>query len=154
MSFRDELIGAAGLISGLPKYLRQPLSIAEARDIVRRRLERRQTDFLELARDLIFGNPAAPYSALLRSAGCEFPDLDRLVRSDGVEGALVPLYRHGVFLTVDEFKGRRPVIRGSTTILVDPRSLRNPRAGQHYWTASSGSRGTPTSVPRDLTSQR
>jgi hypothetical protein len=154
MPFLEDLIGAAGLIAGIPGYLRHPLSLVEAREIVRRRLERRQGDFLELARRAMFGNPAGPYGALLRSAGCEFGDLQRLVDSDGVEGALAILYRHGVFLTVDEFKGRRTVVRGSTTIAVHPRSLRNPLAGRHYWTASSGSRGTPTSVPRDLTSQR
>jgi hypothetical protein len=154
MSFRDDVIGAAGLIAGLPGYLRHPLSLDEAQGAVRRRLEHREADFLHVARHAIFGNPTGPYATLLRSAGCELGDLDRLVRSEGVEGALMTLYRCGVFLTVAEFKGRRPVIRGSTTISVNPRLLRNPRAAQHYWTASSGSRGTPTSVPRDLTSQR
>jgi hypothetical protein len=150
----DDLIGAAGLIARLPGYLRHPLSLEEARAIVRRRLECREADFLDLARRAIFSNPASPYRALLRSAGCEPGDLERLVRSDGLEQALSTLYRNGVFLTVDEFKGRRAAVRGSATIPVHPGLLRNPLAGSHYWTASSGSGGAPTSVPRDLASHR
>jgi len=150
----DDLIGVAALVARLPGYLRHPLGVDEARAIVRQRFEHRDADFLDLVRRTIFGNPASPYAALLRSAGCEFGDLQRLVQIDGVEPALVTLYRRGVFLSVDEFKGRRPIIRGSSIISIEPRLLRNPLAGRHYWAASSGSRGTPTSVPRDLRSQR
>ena len=40
------------------------------------------------------------------------------VGQEGVEGALRTLFRHGVYLTVDEFKGRPPVQRGRATIEV------------------------------------
>ena len=42
-----------------------------------------------------------------------------------VEGALAILYGSGVYLTVDELKGRRPAIRGSTSVTVRPDLLRN-----------------------------
>ena len=95
------------LVGGLRRYLRNPLTLAEARATLRCRLERREADFLALARDAVFANPRSPYRALLRLAGCEYGDLERLVRRDGVEGALRALLRQGVYLTVDEFKGRR-----------------------------------------------
>jgi hypothetical protein len=47
------------------------------------------------------------------------------VKQEGVEGALRILYRHGVYLTVDEFKGRRPATRGNATVAVNPDLLRN-----------------------------
>ena len=103
-----------------------------------------------MARTAIYGNPASPYRQLLASAGCEYGDLARMVGERGVEGALHVLLRHGVYLTVNEFKGRRPVVRGETTIAVDPSRLRNPASAVHLWSQTSGSRGARTPVPIDL----
>jgi hypothetical protein len=50
------------------------------------------------------------------------------VKQEGVEGALRILYRHGVYLTVDEFKGRRPATRGNATVAVNPDLLRISRS--------------------------
>jgi hypothetical protein len=140
----------ARLLTGLRGYLRNLLTLDEARSIVRRRLERREDDFLALARDAIFANPTGPYRALLRLAGCEYGDLERLVRGDGVEGALGTLLRHGVYLTVDEFKGRRPVVRGAATLEAGPVRLQNPLATPHFWGMTGGSRGAATRLPLDL----
>jgi hypothetical protein len=65
------------LLFNLPALLRRPISIEEARQILRRRLERRADDFLELFRSAVIGNPASPYNALLRHAGCELGDVER-----------------------------------------------------------------------------
>jgi len=72
------------------------------------------------------------------------------VRQDGVEGALHSLFRHGVYLTVDEFKGRQPVVRGSTTMAMDPGQLRNPWSAIHAPVRSSGSRGPGNEFSIDL----
>lgn len=150
----DDLLLGFRLIHGLPAYLRQPLQPDEARAILRRRFERREADFLHLARQAIFANRTSPYRSLLRQVGCELGDLERLVGHDGVEGALRVLYRNGVYLSVDEFKGRRPAIRGSATIPIDPRRLRNSLAAPCAWAATSGSRGDATRVPLGLASIR
>jgi len=134
----------------LPGYLRHPLTVTEAHEIVAARLESRESDFLDLARRAIFEYPASPYRTLLHFAGCAYGDLERLVRQAGVEGALRTLCRAGVYLTVDEFKGRRPVIRGSTQITVDPAGLRNPLSVPHLRASTGGSRGVATSVQLDL----
>jgi hypothetical protein len=52
-----------------------------------------------------------------------------LVRRDGLEDALRALYRAGVYLTVDEFKGRRPIVRGGQTIPARLDALRNLGVG-------------------------
>jgi hypothetical protein len=115
---------------------------------LRHRLESREAALLDSTRR-IYTQPGNPYRALLESAGCELGDLGRLVARDGVEGALETLLRHGVYLTVDEFKGRRPVVRGSTTFRVDPVSLQNLNQG-NVRALTSGSRGPRTSVAIDL----
>jgi len=153
VSFADIAIGAR-FVSRLPSFLRHPLTLKEARQALRERLERREADFLVIVRRAVYEHPGSPYRDLLNLAGCEYGDLERLVTQDGVEGALRTLFRHGVYLTVDEFKGRRPVVRGSTTIAVDPDRFRNPHSRFHVVVSSSGSRGSGTSVPLDFASIR
>jgi hypothetical protein len=132
----------------LPLFLRRPLSLAEARGILGQRLDRREDDFLALARKAIYANPLSPYRSLLVSAGCGYQDLETLVRRDGVEGALATLVRRGVYLTVDEFKGRRPVRRGTAMVAVTPSGLRNPGSAASVLAKTGGSRspGTPIVV--------
>jgi hypothetical protein len=145
-----ELTMAARLLARLPSFLRRPLGLDEARAMLRRRLERRQEDFLAVVRGAIYDHAGSPYRPLLRGAGCEYGDLERMVRRDGVEGALRVLLRSGVYLTIDEFKGRRPAVRGTATLAVDPARLRNPRSGFHVAARSGGSRGEGTPVLLDL----
>jgi len=146
----DDAIMGARLLGGLRAHLRTPLTLPESRAILRQRLENRGTDFLALTKQAIFANRRSPYRALLRLAGCEYGDLERLVHLDGVEGALRVLLRRGVYLTVDEFKGKRPVVRGTTTLDAGPLLLQNPLATPHFWGMTGGSRGAATRLPLDL----
>jgi hypothetical protein len=146
----DEALMAARFLRDLPGFLRNPVIIQEARAALDRRFERREEDFVELLGRTIYGHARSPYRALLRHAGCELGDAARLVREEGVDGALGILLRRGVYLTVNEFKGRAPLRRGSATITVDAGSRRNPTSAYHGLGASSGSRGRPTVIPWDL----
>ena len=101
-------------------------------------------------RHAVYHNPSSANRQLLRHAGCELGDLENLVRSDGVEGALATLLRQGVYMTVDELKGRRPIVRGNTTIHVGPESLGNPLGRVEFHGKSGGSRGGGTNVPIGL----
>lgn len=137
-------------ILGLRRSFRPPIDSAFAQSSVRERFARRDQDFLALARRFIYASDTSPYRLLLRQAGCEYGELQGLVRRDGLEGALTALFRNGVFLTVDEFKGRRPVVRGSFRKAITPRDLTNPSAVLYFVGHSSGSRGEQTPVPFDL----
>src|SRR6185369_2699521 len=53
-------------------------------------------------------------------------------------------------LTVDEAKGRRPVVRGSLAVEPEPDMLTNPVAEQHVPVATSGSRGSRTVLLMDI----
>ncbi|HEY7727908.1 MAG TPA: hypothetical protein VID50_05595, partial [Candidatus Eisenbacteria bacterium] len=130
--------------------LRRPIQIEEARSALRRRLRQREADFLELARWGVYENPESPYHDLLRLAGCELGDLQRLVAQEGLEEALRRLYAGGVYLTVDELKGRRAAIRGRVAIRIDPARLLSPRVAPHLLSQTSGSRGTRSLIPISL----
>src|SRR6266436_3821859 len=100
----------------LRRFLKHPLTLADARRIVAERLAHREENFLRIVERSIFGNPASPYLALLRLAGCEYGDLARIVKRDGLDRALKTLRENGVYVSYEEFRGRTPIIRGATTI--------------------------------------
>ena len=146
----EDLVVGGRVLARLPGFLRARLTLDEARAIVRDRLAHREERFLSFMDSAVLGQPSSPYRRLLAEAGCERGDLAALVRSEGVEGALGALRRDGVYLSVDEFKQRAPVVRGSTRFDVDPAGLVNPRSVVHGVSESSGSRGPRTAVPIDL----
>jgi hypothetical protein len=150
----EDLAMGARFLWRLPGFLRRPVTLEEARATLRRRLARRAPDFLEFARSAIFGHLESPYGPLLTRAGCQYGDLERLVRGEGLEGALRALYRAGVYLTVDEMKGRQPVVRGTTTFALTPSHLRNPLSTTHFVAQSSGTRGPRTPIAIDFASVR
>jgi hypothetical protein len=143
----EDIAVGARLLWSLQAFLRNPISAEEALATVRRRLEQREADFLEMARRAIYESPGSPYRDLLTLAGCEYGDLERLTQQEGVEGALRLLLRRGVYLTVNELKGRQPVVRGSATLTVAPSQLLNPYSDAQLLKASGGSRGPRTPVP-------
>ena len=56
----DDLTMGTRLVGGLAAYLRNPLTLPEARAILRQRLENARADFLALAKHAIFANRRAP----------------------------------------------------------------------------------------------
>ena len=146
----DDLLIGAHLAVRLPGYLYRTIDLEGGSALIRRRIEEREASFLELAQRAIYAQPDSPYRALLEHAGCEPGDLVRLVQHEGVDGALLELLGKGVYLTIDEFKGRRPVQRGSLRLEVDLGLFRNPLSRQHIVSGSGGSRGPRLPVPLDL----
>lgn len=145
-----DLRTAVRLLARLPGFLRRPLGVDEARRELARRLATRGAVFLDLVRRAIYARDESPYARLLRHAGCEYGDLERLVRGDGVEGALRTLAATGVYLTADELRGRQPARRGALAIEVGPSRLRNPLVGCDLPTRSGGSRSRGTPVGWNL----
>jgi hypothetical protein len=140
----------AALLVRLPRFVNRRFTIDEARAIQAQRLRHREARFLEFMRRAVYATPGHPVRQLLDHAGCAYGDLEALVNGDGLEAALGTLLRRGVYVTVDEFKGRRPAVRGSTSIAIDPERMRNPLAAFHIRTRSGGSRSAGTPVPIDL----
>ena len=146
---RDDVVVGARFLTALPRFLRTPLSLGTMRAVLRDRFERREQHFLDRFAETM-RIPGSPYIRLANHAGITEDDVRASVKRDGVEETLLVLFRAGVYLAGDEFKGRRPVIRGSLEFTVDPASLVNPCAVVHGLSESSGSRGARTPVPMDL----
>jgi hypothetical protein len=60
------------------------------------------------------------------------------------------LARYGVYLTAEEFKGRRPVVRGGRTVALGPGDLHAADPARHFAIQTSAGRGAATIVPVDL----
>ncbi len=150
----SDAAAGARLLWSLPAFLRAPVHVEPARAMLDERLAHREVNFLAHVRTMVYRHARSPYLGLLKLAGCEYGDLERLVRREGIEGALHALLERGVYLTVEEFKGRQPTVRGSVTLRVSPEDLRNPMSTDHLLFQTSGSRGAPTPVPIDLADLR
>jgi hypothetical protein len=150
----SEILVGARFLARLPAFLRYRIDPSQAQEVLRRRLERRGEDFLALVRRAVYERPASLYRPMLRLAGCEYGDLEGLVNQRGVEEALRALLRAGVYLTVDELKRRRPIVRGGQLIEARPESLRNPLARADLLRHRSGSRGPQPPVPIGMAALR
>lgn len=135
-------------MSKLPGFLRQDIEPQTAKAILQNRLQNREARFLAIVKECIYALEKNPYLALLKHIGCEFEDLKNLVEKDGLEEALTNLLHQGVYLTVDEYKGRKPILRNNLHLTLSPGMLQNPRSALHIPVKSSGSRsaGTPMMI--------
>ena len=74
MSVFGEIRAGVTLAAGLRAFLNQRLTVARARDLIRRRLDRREEHFLGMIEAGIFTVRSSPYRSLLDMAGCSFGD--------------------------------------------------------------------------------
>lgn len=142
-----EILAGVRFLRRLPDFLRYRIDVPEARAVLRRRLDDRAADFLSLVRVAVYARPESLYRRVLGVAGCEYGDLERLVRQDGLESTLAALLRHGVYLTNDELKGRRAVVRSGTSIEARPNGLENPLVRSDLFRYRSGSRAPRRRCP-------
>jgi hypothetical protein len=137
-------------IWGLRGFLKHTLTLEEAKAIIKKRMEERETNFLRLVRKGIFGYPKSPYLPLMRLAKCEMGDIENMVKNKGLENTLRSLKEAGVYVTFEEFKGREPIVRGGKVIPVEARNFDNPYLSRYYEATTSGTTGAGTRVASDL----
>jgi len=146
----DDLKMAARYIWGLRGFLQHRLTPEEARRRIEDQLRNREKAFLNILEKGIFANPRSPYKKLLQHGRIEFADVVNLVQRHGVEGALTHLYEAEIYITIDEFKGRKPIERPGLQFAVKPQDFDNPFLAKHYEARSGGSRGVGTRIIIDL----
>jgi hypothetical protein len=124
----------------LVSALTNPLSMEEARELMKSREEDQAEKFLALCDSEIFGKDNSPYKRLFESAGYSRERLSHLVHSEGLERALSTLAADGVYLDIKEFKGQKPVVRPGLKMFFDA-SLTDISSGPSIPLLSSGSNG-------------
>lgn len=132
------------LPSALERFFSQTLDRTSAASAIHAALKSREERFLRLVQTEVFARADSPYLKLFRNAGCEMEDLEGLVRDEGLEGALSHLAGQGVYLSTEEFKGKRPVTRGSSSFMVRQKDLQPSQRSWGLPTESSGTSNRPT----------
>ena len=137
------------LSRSIVKWMRSPVVSSPLAEI-QKNLQRRESNFLQVLQTSILGNPKHPIKKLLDWAGIGYEDIEARVRRTGLEETLTDLYREGIYLTHDEFKGKQEVRRGALVFQVASSDLANPLYRAIMEASSSGSRGNPTITRRSL----
>ena len=131
------------LAKAVPEFFSEQITLQRAEEEIKKALDHREERFLDVARTRIYERPSSPYTKLLKLAGCEFSDLQIQVRRHGVEETLRQLAREGVYLTSEEFKGKKEVVRGKQSFRVAPGDFEHPDSSAEYPTQSSGTTNQP-----------
>ncbi len=135
---------------GLRRFLGEALGEGECERLLVEQLHGRDEAFLRLLERSVFAQPQSPYRRLLARVGLEFREVARLVRERGVEAALEELHDRGVYVTLDEFKGRVPIEREGLRFAVRPEDFDNPLLLPAFTGRTGGSRGSGRSVMLDF----
>lgn len=138
------------LAKGLREFFRESVAVGRAEKEIRLALENRNERFLELCRGQIYARPGGAYFRLLKTAGCAWSDLRASVHRHGIEKTLERLAVEGVYLTADEFKGKKPVVRGAVSFSVSPEDFDSPTPGAGFRTQSSGATNRPVETVTSL----
>jgi hypothetical protein len=133
--------------TGLPRYLRKPLTLDGARAEIRDRLGRRSENFLASMRLVVFERSSSPYLRLFQHAGCTYDDLAESVASRGLETTLRRLRAAGIHVSLDEMRGRCPIERGSLRFHAQPDEFDALPSNRSLTASTSGSSGNPSRVP-------
>lgn len=134
-------------------FFHDTITIEDAGRIVADQMERREANFLWMLENNVFGYDRSPYLPLFSMAGIEFEDVRRELEARGLEGTLRTLRDAGVYVTFEEVKGRKPIVRDGRELFVPKNSFNNPRLTVTHLSQSGGSTGPATTVGHDLAYQ-
>lgn len=142
----QEMAAAVGFVVRLRPFLRETTSVTEAHRRLERSLAGRANAFLAVVRRAILDHAGSPYRPLFQAAGIDAGAVERMVAQVGVEGALARLHDAGVFVTLEEFKGVRPIQRPGIEIQARAEDFDNPLSARDYEANTGGSGGNPRRI--------
>jgi hypothetical protein len=141
-------------VEGFRKFAKQRMSpdeaIALAKSSIKKRVACRDENFLNFVEKGVFQYDRSPYLKLLQPKKILFNDLKRWVAKDGIEGSLRTLENEGVYFTVDEFKGKVPVVRNGVEFWCKEGMFDNPFLSYVYEVRSGATRSAGTRVRIDF----
>jgi hypothetical protein len=137
-------------LAGLRAYGRDTLGFEQARRTLARRMGEREASFARVLKQCVYDRPGSPYLALLRRAGCDYSDALEGLRTHGVERLLARFRQDGVWLSFDEFKGRRPIVRDGLEHVCSDADFDNPCVSAGCAMSTAGSSGQATRSYHDL----
>jgi hypothetical protein len=150
MAFISDMINYMPMAFGLRGFFHDTITLEESKKVITLRIQNRESNFLNLVEKGVFQYSKSPYLKLFKAAGYEFGDVTSLVEKDGLETALQKMLHDGVYLSYEEFKRGKEVVRGSSRFQFDEHAFDNPFLPVRYQVQSSGSRSDGTRTTFDL----
>lgn len=145
-----DLFAAPRIARSLTSLLYAPQTIDGAKGMIRARLATRDGLFLRMVKDTIWPYPRSPYRRLLEWSRWSFERLEESVRHRGLDETLRTLMGDGVYLSLEELKGRRPIRRGDLLVEHQESDFNNPTTLASYEVRTGGTRGEGSRVPGSL----
>jgi hypothetical protein len=146
----NDVLTGLRFLWALRRYMRETLTLEQAEEQLRAQVRERERTFMRTMQQGVFGYAASPYRRLMEHFGISYQDVAAWVHAGGVEGALGTLHDAGVYITLDQFKGRMPIERPGLTLHVTSADFDNPVLGDHFGAQSGGSGGAPRRIRVDL----
>ena len=81
MATLDSILTYGRFAWGLREFLKEPITLAQSRQIIKQRLADRENNLLAIVKKAIYEHEASPYLKLLKLAKCEYGDFEKAVRS-------------------------------------------------------------------------
>lgn len=135
---------------GLGGYMKEKTSFEQAGQIVKERMLKREENFLRLIKKGVFDYRKSPYRPLFNLARCGYEDVERMVSNEGIEGTLAILRDKGIYISIEEFKGKQPIIRDGSIFKVRERDFDNPYTARCYERRSGATRSAGTRTVVDF----
>jgi hypothetical protein len=146
MSLFNQLVAYWRFGQGLRGFLKEPITLEHSREIIKQGLQNRERNLLTLVKRAIYDKEDSPYIKLLKVAGCEYGDFEKMVQLGGIEPTLLKLREAGVYITIEEFKGKKEVCRGGKVFKFRESDFDNPFLAYGLKASSSASRSTGTQI--------
>jgi CYTH domain-containing protein len=147
---RKYLRFANGLRNFSKTQLKPDEAIVYARECIKKRVANREQNFLNLVQKGVFQNQHSPYLRILEPKRIGFEELKAWVLRDGIEASLHLLQSEGIYFTVDEFKGKTPVVRKGIKFTCREGMFDNPFLSCVYEVRSGATRSAGTRVRIDF----
>ncbi len=156
MSVLKNFFGYLRFYTNLKSFLEKVISEDDALRIIKQRLISREENFLRLAKNAIFLNVKSPYLALFKHYRISYDDVEKMVKNNGLDVALKLLKEKGIYLTIEEFKGKRIFVRDGVEFKFREDDFDNPFLSNYYSVKTGGtrSRGTRTLLDLDFFSEK
>lgn len=149
-SFRSTLTAYINFLARLRAFVWNPVTLEEAQQAIIAQRRTRENNFLSLLNTNVFGNPGSPYKVLFKWAGLGFEDVEKMIAEQGLDNTLEMLYEAGVYVTFEEFKGRKPIRRGGREFKPEDSDFDSLNLDSVIDGSSGGSTGRATRSKMDL----
>jgi hypothetical protein len=132
------------------RYRCNTLTEAEVKQTILEQLVNREANFLSTLKTNVFDHPHSPYLILFDAANITYADVEKIVAQHGIEGTLNKLYDANVYVTFEEFKGRKPIKRNGVEFQPKDSDFDNINLTTSMVGSTGGSTGKPSRTKMDL----